>query len=64
MLTVLTLSAGVVLLLALPSAHRWFVPGSARETPPGHLPPAAPSTTSEPTGLSTMPAEDAPDAPR
>ncbi|MGW3786394.1 hypothetical protein ACWD5Z_17555 [Micromonospora chokoriensis] len=108
-LTVLTLSAGVVLLLALPPAHRWFVPGSARETPPGpawsmpgasyamtgygyppvplvpifpppsqqlppgylicpdpavHLPAAAPSTTSEPTGPSTMPPEDAPDAPR
>ncbi|MEO3774479.1 hypothetical protein [Micromonospora sp. B9E7] len=34
-LTVLTLSGAVVLLLALPPAHRWFVPGAAKETPPG-----------------------------
>ncbi|MGW0213181.1 hypothetical protein ACWDXH_02180 [Micromonospora chokoriensis] len=33
-LTVLALTAGMVLLLALPPAHRWFVPGSVKETPP------------------------------
>ncbi|MEH0928739.1 hypothetical protein [Micromonospora sp. CPCC 205558] len=34
-LTVLTLSAAVVLLLALSPANRWFVPRTANETPPG-----------------------------
>jgi hypothetical protein len=34
-LTVLTLSTAVVLLLALPPAKRWFVPGAATEALPG-----------------------------
>ncbi|MDG4761009.1 hypothetical protein [Micromonospora sp. WMMD710] len=45
-LTVLTLSTAVVLLLALPPANRWFVPGTALPTPawaspvPGYAPTA------------------------
>ncbi|MGN9811885.1 hypothetical protein ACTMSW_21310 [Micromonospora sp. BQ11] len=41
-LTVLTLTAAIVLLLALPPAHRWFVPHTTAPTPPVPFAPLPP----------------------